>query len=92
MSEARKARRASARRRPWLPPRWFIELFWFGHRALLRATGSRFGLWRPRPGRWGALRLVTTGRRTGRAREVVLGYVQDNGNLITSHGAGGSPA
>jgi len=66
-----------------LPPRWFVVLFWHGHRALLRATRGRFGLWRPKPGGWGTLRLTTTGRRTGRSRQVVVGYFEDGGNLVT---------
>jgi hypothetical protein len=55
-------------RGPWLPPRWFIRLAWSTHRAIYRVTGGRVGLWRPKPGRWGTLRLTTTGRRTGRPR------------------------
>ena len=70
-------------RRPWLPPRWFIVLFWYGHRTLVRATRGRLGLWRPRPGGWGALRLTTTGRRTGRPRQVIVGYTEDGENLFT---------
>jgi len=66
-----------------LPPRWFIVGFWHAHRTLLRLTGGRFGLWRPKPGSWGTLRLTTTGRRTGRSREVVVGYVEDGPNLVT---------
>jgi F420H(2)-dependent quinone reductase len=66
-----------------LPPRWFIVLFWHGHRALLRVTRGRLGLWRPKPGRWGALRLTTTGRRTGKHRQVVVGYFEDGHNLVT---------
>jgi deazaflavin-dependent oxidoreductase (nitroreductase family) len=66
-----------------LPPRWFVVLFWHGHRALLRVTGGRVGLWRPRPGCWGALWLTTVGRRTGRPRQVVVGYVEDGRNLVT---------
>ena len=70
MAKVREARAAARRgRQAWLPPRWFVVLFWHGHRALLRATRGRLGLWRPKPGRWGALRLTTTGWRTGgRAR------------------------
>ena len=76
---------ATARRsrRAWLPPRWFVVLFWHGHRALLRVTRGRLGLWRPKPDGWGALRLTTTGRRTGRPRQVVVGYFEDGRNLIT---------
>jgi deazaflavin-dependent oxidoreductase (nitroreductase family) len=84
VSEDREARAAARRRRrAWLPPRWFIRLFWHGHRALLRVTGGRIGLWRPKPHGWGTLRLTTTGRRTGRPRQVVVGYLDDGRNLIT---------
>jgi deazaflavin-dependent oxidoreductase (nitroreductase family) len=84
MSKTREVQAAARRgRQAWLPPRWFVVMFWHGHRALLRVTHGRLGLWRPRPGRWGALRLTTTGRRTGRPRQVVVGYVEDGGNLVT---------
>jgi deazaflavin-dependent oxidoreductase (nitroreductase family) len=66
-----------------LPPRWFIRLFWSTHRAVYRITGGRLGLWRPKEGRWGTLRLTTTGRRTGRPRSVIVGYFQDGPNLVT---------
>ena len=46
-------------------------------------TRGRLGLWRPKPDGWGALRLTTTGRRTGRPRQVVVGYFEDGGNLVT---------
>ena len=70
-------------RKARLPPRWFVRLFWHGHRALLRVSGGRVGLWRPKPDGWGALRLTTTGRRTGRQRQVVVGYFEDDRNLVT---------
>jgi deazaflavin-dependent oxidoreductase (nitroreductase family) len=76
----------------WLPPRWFVILFWHTHRALLRLTGGRLGLWRPKPDGWGALRLTTTGRRTGKPRRVVIGYIEDNGNLVTMAMNGWGPA
>ena len=41
------------------------------------------GLWRPRPGKWGALRLTTTGRRSGEPRKVIVGYIEDGPNLVT---------
>jgi deazaflavin-dependent oxidoreductase (nitroreductase family) len=66
-----------------LPPRWFIRLFWMTHRRLYRWTGRRLGLWRPKPGRWGAMRLNTIGRRTGRLRSVMVGYFEDGPNLVT---------
>ena len=66
-----------------LPPRWFVVLFWHAHRALVRVTHGRVGLWRPKPGRWGALWLTTTGRRSGRPRQVLVGYFEDGDNLVT---------
>jgi deazaflavin-dependent oxidoreductase (nitroreductase family) len=66
-----------------LPPRWFIVAFWHGHRALLRVTRGRLGLWRPKPGKWGTLQLTTTGRHSGMPRRVVLGYVEDGRDLVT---------
>jgi deazaflavin-dependent oxidoreductase (nitroreductase family) len=69
--------------RPRLPPRWFVRLARYAHRGLYRVTGGRVGLWRPRSNRWGTLRLTATGRRTGRERSVILGYIEDGPNLVT---------
>ncbi|MEX2646596.1 MAG: nitroreductase/quinone reductase family protein [Gaiellaceae bacterium] len=35
------------------------------------------------PGKWGALRLTTTGRRSGERRSVILGYYEDGPNLVS---------
>lgn len=70
-------------RKPRLPPRWFVVTFWHLHRRIYRVTGGRIGLWAPREGHWGAMRLTTTGRRTGERRSVILGYFQDEGALVT---------
>ena len=66
-----------------LPPRWFIEIFWRAHRRIVRKTRRRRGLWAPRPGKWGALQLTTTGRRSGAQRRVILGYYEDGANLVS---------
>ena len=66
-----------------LPPRWFIRLFWAVHRRVVRWTGARVGLWRPKPGKWGALQVHTVGRRTGRPRPVIVGYLEDGPNAVT---------
>lgn len=82
MSE--QASRAARRRKPpKLPPRWFVRVAWRAHRALYRLSGGRLGLWAPRPGRWGAMRLTTMGRLSGRERSVVLAYLQDGEDLVT---------
>jgi deazaflavin-dependent oxidoreductase (nitroreductase family) len=66
-----------------VPPRWFVVTAWHVHRWIVRATGGRKGLWRPRPRKWGALRLTTTGRRSGEPRKVIVGYIEDGQNLIS---------
>ena len=68
---------------PWLPPRWFVRLFWRTHRGVYRVTRGRVGLWRPRGDRWGTLRLTATGRRSGAERTVLLGYLEDGPRLVT---------
>ena len=68
---------------PRLPPRWFIRLAWFTHRGVYRLTRGRVGLWRPKPGGWGAMRLTTIGRRTGEERSVMVGYFEDGPDLVT---------
>jgi hypothetical protein len=64
-------------RKPRLPPRWFVVTAWHVHRRIVRASRGRRGLLPPRADKWGALRLTTKGRRSGRPRSVILGYYED---------------
>ena len=66
-----------------LPPRWFIRIAWAVHRRYYRLTGGRRGLWRPTAAKWGAMRLRTVGRRTGRERVAILAYLEDGPNIVT---------
>jgi len=66
-----------------LQPRWFIVSFWHVHRLVVRITKARWGLWSPRPGKWGALRLTTTGRRSGEPRSVILGYFEEGDAMVS---------
>ena len=66
-----------------VPPRWFVRTAWSVHRAVYRVTAGRLGLWPARQHRWGTLRLTTLGRRTGRERSVILGYLQDGDRFVT---------
>ena len=70
-------------KRPFLPPRWFVRLAWSVHRGLYRVSRGRFGLRRPKPGKYGMMRLTTIGRRSGQERSVILGYYDDGPNLVT---------
>ena len=68
---------------PRVPPRWFVHVAWRIHRALYRVGGGRF-LWTPANKRgWGALRLTTTGRKSGEERSVIVGYLEDGPNYVT---------
>ncbi|MGD9794981.1 MAG: nitroreductase/quinone reductase family protein [Acidimicrobiia bacterium] len=77
----------AAKSSPRLPPRWFIRTFWFAHRRVYRLTKGRLGLWRPKKDakkdKWGAMRVTTIGRRTGREHSVIVGYFEDGPNLVT---------
>ncbi len=67
-----------------LPPRFVVIGAWYAHRAAHRITGGRRGLWRYTPdGRWGTLVLHSVGRRSGKPREAILGYIEDGPNLVT---------
>ena len=66
-----------------LPPRWFIHVAWAVHRAMYSITRGRFGLRRATPKQWGMMRLTTVGRRSGKARQAILGYFEDGPNLVT---------
>jgi len=67
---------------PKHPPPWFVHLAWRVHRALNRLSGGRF-LWTTSNKRgWGAMRLATTGRKSGQERSVIIGYLEDGPNLV----------
>jgi F420H(2)-dependent quinone reductase len=63
-------------------PHWLIRTIWKGHRALYRLTGGRFGLRTPTDTRWGMLRLTTVGRRSGKERIAILGYIEDGNTIV----------
>ena len=70
-------------RSPKMPPRWFVHTFWRMHRGLYRLSRGRF-LWTTSSKRgWGALHLTTVGRRSGKERSVIVGYLEDGSNLVT---------
>jgi F420H(2)-dependent quinone reductase len=51
--------------------------------ALYSVSRGRFGLRTATADRWGMLRLRTVGRRTGEERIAILGYVEDDPDLVT---------
>lgn len=67
-----------------VPPRLLVRTFWMIHKAIVRYSRGRIGLWRPREGkRFGVMGLITVGRRSGTERTVIVGYFEDGANLVT---------
>ena len=63
-------------------PHWLIRTIWLVHRRAYAITGGRLGLRTPSANRWGMLRLTTVGRRSGRTRAAILGYIEDGPNIV----------
>jgi deazaflavin-dependent oxidoreductase (nitroreductase family) len=74
---------ATSSKPPRMPPRWFVRIAWAVHRGYYRVTGGRRGLWEPKPGKWGTMRLTTVGRKSGAERVAILGYYEDGDNIVT---------
>jgi deazaflavin-dependent oxidoreductase (nitroreductase family) len=64
-------------------PRWLVRTIWIVHRALYRLTPGRFGLRQATSSQWGMMRLRTVGRRSGKPRIAIVGFIEDGPNLIT---------
>jgi deazaflavin-dependent oxidoreductase (nitroreductase family) len=64
-------------------PRWLVRTIWVLHRAVYSISGGRLGLRPPTSSQWGTLRLRTVGRRTGKERLAIVGYIEDGPNLVT---------
>jgi F420H(2)-dependent quinone reductase len=64
-------------------PRWLVRTIWLAHRTAYRLSGGRFGLRPPTDSKWGMLRLTTVGRRSGKERVAIVGYIVDGANLVT---------
>jgi deazaflavin-dependent oxidoreductase (nitroreductase family) len=73
---------ANRERTAKVPPRLVVRTAWVLHRALYRFSGGRIGLTRPGT-KFGMMRLMTLGRRTGQPRVAIVGYYEDGPNLVT---------
>ncbi len=71
-------------------PRWLVRTIWVLHRAVYRLTRGRFGLRPTTDTQWGMMRIRTVGRRTGKERIAILGYIADGPNLVTMAMNGGA--
>jgi deazaflavin-dependent oxidoreductase (nitroreductase family) len=64
-------------------PRWLVRTIWIVHRAAYSLTRGRFGLRPATDSQWGMLRLRTVGRKSGRERVAIVGFLQDGLNVVT---------
>jgi len=64
-------------------PRWLVRAIWIVHRAAYSLTGGRFGLRPATTSQWGMLRLTTVGRRTGQRRVAIVGFIEDDLNVVS---------
>ncbi len=69
--------------KPPYVPRWLVRTIWTGHRTIYRVTGGRLGLRPAGPAQWGMLRLTTVGRKTGRERVAIVGFIENQGRFVT---------
>ena len=67
-------------KQPVTVPRWLVRTIWIAHRATYAVTGGRVGLRQP-GNSWGMLRLTSVGRKTGKTRVAIVGYLVDGPNL-----------
>jgi len=73
----------SIQKAPPSVPRWLVRTIWVLHRTAYTVTGGRFGLRDYTSTQWGMFRLKTVGRRTGKERVAIVGYIQDGPNFVT---------
>jgi deazaflavin-dependent oxidoreductase (nitroreductase family) len=73
----------SIQKPPPVVPRWLVRTIWVLHRTAYSITRGRFGLRDYTSTQWGMLRLRTVGRRTGKERVAIVGYIEDGPNLVT---------
>ena len=64
-------------------PRWLVRTIWVVHRAAYTVTRGRFGLRPATDSQWGMLRLRTVGRKSGKERVAIVGFIVDGPNLVT---------
>jgi deazaflavin-dependent oxidoreductase (nitroreductase family) len=72
---------ATAIKPPYVP-RWLVRTIWIVHRTIYSITGGRLGLRPSTSTQWGMLRLTSVGRRSGKARVAIVGFIVDGPNVV----------
>ena len=72
---------ATATKPPYVP-RWLVRTIWIAHRTIYSITGGRLGLRPSTSTQWGMLRLTSVGRRSGKARVAIVGFILDGPNVV----------
>ena len=63
-------------------PRWLVRTIWITHRAVYSITGGRVGLRPFHETQWGMLRLTSVGRKSGKTRVAIVGFIVDGPNVV----------
>ena len=63
-------------------PRWVVRTIWVAHCTAYAITAGRFGLRPATSTQWGMLRLTTVGRKSGKTRVAIVGFIVDGPNLV----------
>ena len=74
---------SEATQKPPVVPRWLVRTIWVAHRTAYTLTRGRFGLRAATDTQWGMMRLRTVGRRSGRERVAIVGFIVDGRNIVT---------
>lgn len=82
MTEVSPTESATPAAKPVIVPRWLVRMIWIAHRAAYSITRGRFGLRPSTETQWGMLRLTSVGRRSGKTRVAIVGYIVDGPNLV----------
>ncbi len=82
MAELSPTESATPAAKPVIVPRWLVRTIWIAHRAAYSITRGRFGLRPSTETQWGMLRLTSVGRRSGKTRVAIVGYIVDGPNLV----------
>jgi F420H(2)-dependent quinone reductase len=82
MSDVSATKSEASADKPVYVPRSIVRTIWIVHRAAYRITGGRLGLRPFTEAQWGMLRLTSVGRRSGRTRVAIVGFIADGPNLV----------
>ena len=74
---------ATTQKRPPVVPRWLVRTIWIVHRAAYRSPVAGSACGPSDRHAVGDASAQTVGRRSGRKRVAIVGYIEDGPNMVT---------